>query len=100
MNTDNDTRYCYSATCTWNGPIQETKPVNGIPGCPHCGSPLYEVATPKVWWDSVDKYAREKPDPEYMNFMWWLRQISKTECTPLRPDGYQRMRERSNPRRG
>lgn len=81
-----DPRIVYGARCTWWGAIDQAAPgrplgaiegalagaVGGIPGCPHCGGPLFEVVDEATWWAGVDKHEAER-DPGYRGFIEWLR---------------------------
>lgn len=84
-----DPRITYSAGCTWWGRIQDTKCYNNIPGCPHCGSPLYEMPSIDHWNASVHQYATENNDPLYPDFITWLKQ---QRCQPLSQGGASIMR--------
>lgn len=94
-----DTRYCYGASCTWCGPIEEVgstekhprwahnrvgKPDRlsasdyGLPCCPHCGGMLFEMQSAKQWWKGVDdfaagRYENGKPHPYYADMWRWQR---------------------------
>lgn len=74
-----DSRLCYGATCTWFGPIHETKNM-GIPGCPLCGGVLFEMDSEQQWWDGVDKYESDG-HPGYRSMWEWQRDAKK--CFPL-----------------
>nr|WP_294577496.1 hypothetical protein [uncultured Rhodopila sp.] len=67
-----DTRFVYGARCTWFGPIAEIGKRGGIPACPHCGSPLYEMPNEAMWWRVVDKH-EAAGNPGYRAFVEWLR---------------------------
>jgi hypothetical protein len=68
-----DTRVVYGATCSWWDTIDKAgSTVGGLPGCPHCGGPLYEVPTEAEWWAGVYKKV-EVDDPDYGEFITWLR---------------------------
>lgn len=68
-----DTRIVYGARCLWWGSINETHviPGVGIPCCPHCGSPLFEVDSIAVWTAGIQE--QSKIDPHYAQFVDWLR---------------------------
>lgn len=71
---NDDERIAYGAACTWWGPIREVgASPSGLPGCPECGGVLFEVRTEAKWWAGVDRWARETADPEYREFIRWLR---------------------------
>lgn len=69
-----DPRIVYGGCCVWWDSIANagTTP-SGLPGCPRCGSPLFEVASALVWWTNVDSYAEREGDTEYRAFIEWLR---------------------------
>lgn len=80
-----DTRYCYGATCTWHGPIDETAAVASVnidhsfPACPHCNGPLYECDSKAEWDQRVASY-EEAGHPTYRAFSEWLR--TQSRCFP------------------
>jgi len=66
-----DPRFCYGATCTWFGSINEVSSTakhprhqqvvghNGdLPCCPICGGMLYEMESEAEWWDSIDQFEK------------------------------------------
>lgn len=65
-----DTRYVYSAKCSWNGPIQNIGIKNGLPCCPHCGSMLFELPDRTTWDLSVAAYNARYPG--YTEYIEWL----------------------------
>lgn len=76
-----DQRIVYGAGCTWwdgiyaVGHIPGTgSPFNprGIPGCPHCTSPLFEIENEAAWWESVDLY-EAAGHPGYRAMIEWAR---------------------------
>lgn len=68
-----DTRYVYSARCTWNGPIQAVgKLPSGLPCCPQCRSPLFELPSELEWTKAAHAYEREG-HTGYASFMTWMR---------------------------
>ncbi len=84
-----DTRYCYSATCSWHGPITEvgkTKPIEGVlvkagnriippislPCCPFCGSMLFEMPTQKEWDEGASVH-ESQGHTHYVAFLAWTR---------------------------
>jgi hypothetical protein len=78
-----DRRFCYGATCSWFGPIGETKTTPaGLPGCPHCGGVLFEIANDAAWWEGVDAYEKDKPYPGYRRMWEW--QWAAKRCFTLR----------------
>lgn len=71
-----DTRIVYGARCTWWDSIDQVGfvvPASGhrLPVCPHCGSPLFEVASEAEWWDGARLH--EQDEPGYVTFLEWLR---------------------------
>jgi hypothetical protein len=68
--TGNDTRVVYGAHCSWWDSIDNAGRVPGssLPGCPYCGSPLYEA--PNI--DEYLKGAYERGD-DYVAMLMWLR---------------------------
>jgi len=82
-------RYCYSAACTWHGPIDsvgltdpEAVKIPGLPTghrlpcCPHCGSVLFEIESAAKWEKSVAK-AEEAGAVNYVAFIEWLRDCGR-----------------------
>jgi hypothetical protein len=73
-----DTRIVYGINCVWWDGIEKvgaTPPSPDgitIPCCPFCGSPLFELPSPKEWWDGVEKYERDG-HPGYRDFISWLQ---------------------------
>lgn len=68
-----DTRVVYGAVCSWWDTIDKAgQTAGGLPGCPICHGPLYEVATEAEWWAGVDKKVAVD-DPVYREFITWLR---------------------------
>jgi len=82
--TVRDDRIVYGLRCTWWDGIEKVgrlgkrpREVETIPGCPHCGSGLFEMPTPEVWWDGVVKYEADGHDG-YRSFVEWM----KGKCFP------------------
>lgn len=79
-----DPRVVYGARCAWWDTIEKTATVNGkpdgLPCCPNCGSPLFEVASESVWWNGVE--AHDDMNPGYREFVEWLR----GKCFPGFPE--------------
>jgi hypothetical protein len=88
-----DELYVYSACCTWNGPISQTKQYGGpmvidgraidasIPGCPHCGSPLMQYNNRAEWDAALTKFMELHPEvPLYREWMATLN----GPCRPLK----------------
>jgi hypothetical protein len=88
----NESPYCYSAHCSWHGPISAvgktesspnpvkvkrggreiTIPNGGIPCCPFCGSVLFQVRN-KLEWDSGAIIHEQKGHTNYVAFLGWTR---------------------------
>ena len=66
-----DTRLVYSVRGTWWDSIDKvaTTP-NGLPVCPHCQSPLFEMGA-EAWWEGVDRH--EAFEPGYRAMIEWSR---------------------------
>lgn len=68
-----DERIVYGARCAWWDSIDQiATTTSGLPLCPHCGSPLFEVANEREWWVGVDRY-EAAGNPGYREFVMWLR---------------------------
>lgn len=71
-----DLRIVYGARCSWWDSIDKVATTTGLPGglpvCPHCGSPLFEVGSETEWWAGVDQHESER-EPGYRAFIEWLR---------------------------
>lgn len=87
-----DARLAYGATCTWFGSIHETKSTSGgLPGCPHCGGVLFEMAHEGEWWKGIDDFESGThpqaggPHPGYRAMWEWQR--AQATCFNLRGDG-------------
>lgn len=79
-----DYRIVTGANCSWWGSISEVGTAgSGLPVCPQCGSPLFEVESEAVWWAQVDRFIEANPDREmvegitvadgYRDFIEWGR---------------------------
>jgi len=70
-----DTRIVYGAGCSWWDSISAAgSTASGLPCCPHCGSPLFEVASEGEWWAGVDRHEATALDGDgYRAFVEWLR---------------------------
>lgn len=64
-----DTRMVYGARCAWWGTIHDVASNGGIPCCPTCGSPLFEMDSPETWWAGVDRF--DATHPGYRKMMEW-----------------------------
>lgn len=67
----------YGANCAWWDTIDkvatlDTPTGHGLPCCPYCRSVLMQTEQPR-WWIDVERYAAERPDPLYPDFIRWLR---------------------------
>lgn len=81
MPTNKDTRYCYGAVCTWHGPIKHTINSSGIPGCPHCGGPLFQMESKEEWDSKAKEFGEDQDLPFYFD---WINQLNKYGCIPLK----------------
>lgn len=89
MTIDTDTQVVYGATCMWWDSIDKASqreprpasgrfgipagtPMTGLPCCPHCKGPLFEVDSETVWWRDVDRFEAEG-NADYRKFVTWLR---------------------------
>ena len=72
-----DTRIVYGARCTWWDSIDKIghvgNHVSNLPACPHCRSVLFEMPSLAIWQKGVDAYADTRSDPDYRDFVAWLR---------------------------
>lgn len=71
-----DTRIVYGARCSWWDSIDkvstiETPSGHGLPCCPNCQSPLYEVPSEAEWFAGVNEHATKEPG--YREFIEWAR---------------------------
>lgn len=90
--------YCYSAMCSWHGPISavgKTKPtpprtafvgktpidVGGVslPCCPFCGSMLFQVNS-ELEWQTGAKNHEALGHTHYVSFLDWTR--TQSRCWP------------------
>jgi len=67
-----DTRIVYSAHGTWWDSIDKVSTNRGIPCCPHCGSPLFEMESEEPWWEGARRY-EANGHPGYVDMMKWAR---------------------------
>jgi len=92
-------RIVYGAVCTWWGGIADVglKPFAGeavkgnLPVCPHCGRPLFEMASLAEWDEGVRRYAEKSGDADYPAFVAWLR---GRPCLSRARGGWDEMRRR------
>jgi hypothetical protein len=56
-----DTRIAYGVRCSWWDEIQNVKVLNGLPVCPHCGSPLFEKPDMESFMVGADEFEAEHP---------------------------------------
>lgn len=66
-----DTRIVYGARCTWWDHVSEVGIRNGLPVCPFCNLPLFEMEDEAEWYEGVDKYASTHEG--YRAFVDWCR---------------------------
>lgn len=117
-----DTRYTYGATCTWHGPIDKVgkmdfdrirvprtlgdlaletllgrKEQMGLPCCPHCQGPLFEVPSREEYFDAARHFEQAGnpkieggggPHPGYVTVTEYLAECG--QCYPLK-DGFPRI---------
>lgn len=70
----NDTRIALGAQCTWWDSIDKAaKLSNGLPCCPFCSRVLFEYPNEAAWWKDVKNYSEKEDDPDYPDFVEWLR---------------------------
>lgn len=69
-----DTRVVYGATCTYWGGIYSIHmaPGIGIPVCPHCFRPLFEMENEEAFMEGARKH-EEGGHPGYVAFITWLK---------------------------
>lgn len=69
-----DTRVVFSVRCSWWDGIDKVgKKTSGLPCCPYCGSVLMEMDSEEEWWKSAENYAAKENQPDYVEFIKWLR---------------------------
>lgn len=64
-------RVVYGAACSWWDTIDKAGQIRGggLPGCPFCGSPLFEIASETEWWDQIDAVE----ESGYRELIKWMR---------------------------
>lgn len=68
-----DPRIVYGARCAWWDSIDKVSTTaTGLPVCPHCASPLFEIGSEAEWWLGVQRH-EEAGNPGYRAFVVWLR---------------------------
>jgi len=73
-----DRRVVYGQACLWWDDISKVSSTppdkNGvtIPACPHCGSVLYQMDNPEMWWAGVDAF-EASGHAGYHDFVAWLQ---------------------------
>lgn len=66
-----DRRIVYGARCLWWDSIDRVAAApSGLPICPHCGSPLFELDNILIWWQGVDRHEAEG-HPGYHAMIEW-----------------------------
>lgn len=70
-----DGRVVYGARCSWWDSIDRASSTgSGLPCCPYCKGPLYEVESADAWWADVRRYEADGHGHEgYEAFVTWLR---------------------------
>lgn len=70
-------RIVYGTRCSWWETIDKIATTyTGLPICPHCRSPLFEVESIEVWQAGVDQF--DKDHPGYADMIAW----SRGQCIP------------------
>lgn len=69
--TDNDTRVVYGVTCTYWGDITTVAVRNGLPVCPSCRRPLYEMENEAVMLLGAAEF--DKTHPGYLDMVKWAK---------------------------
>ena len=68
-----DGRVVYGARCSWWETIDKAATRHsGLPACPHCLGPLFEVENLREWWDGAARY-EDDGHPGYVDFLRWDR---------------------------
>lgn len=67
-----DDRIVYGVRCFWWEGIENVSSRGGLPCCPHCKGMLFEMASPKEWWDGVEKF-ETSGHPGYRAFVEWSK---------------------------
>lgn len=69
-----DPRIVYGARCSWWDTIAHVGSTEGgLPVCPFCRRPLFEVPDEATWWAGVDEHAAGEGADDYRAFIEWLR---------------------------
>lgn len=79
-----DTRYCYSTSCSWHGPIKAVGKIPSdkgfnLPCCPFCSSTLFEIPS-KEEWDTGAKPHESEGRLNYVDFLEWTK--TQSRCWP------------------
>jgi hypothetical protein len=80
MPVDLDPRIAYAANCTWwdsvakagSRNVRDGDAVLGLPCCPICGSPLFEVPDEATWWAGVEAH-EAAGNIGYRGYIEWMR---------------------------
>lgn len=67
-------------------------PATSLPCCPHCKGVLMQVENEAAWWRNVAAHAERSQDPEYPDFILWLRGRCFASLTAARSQ-YERERD-------
>ena len=68
-----DTRVVYGSRCSWWDSIDKASATgSGLPVCPFCKCPLFEMESEEEWWKNVDSHEK-KSHPGYRGMIEWGR---------------------------
>jgi hypothetical protein len=63
----------HGQTCTWWGSLNQVSQLaNRLPCCPYCSGVLRQIEKAE-WLKAAREYALATKDPEYLDFITWLR---------------------------
>lgn len=82
-----DDRIVYGVGCFWWGSIKDVA-VNkaGLPVCPNCQSPLFEVENQTKWDQQITAYVTKTGDTKYVEFIAWLKGKCRTNIKDARAE--------------
>jgi hypothetical protein len=77
MDTRNDKRIVYGASCTWWGSIEDAGSMTTsrgmqLPCCPHCEKPLFEIGSEEMFIAAATTYEKQC-HPGYLDMLNWAR---------------------------